>query len=88
MPLLRRGVRRMYEIHMEKCYPGHVRPESEVQIFRAQDERSAHEIAKRLERTGTWLLLKMKKVEPTPPNLWKRRYRIRWRDDAIGYVEV
>lgn len=78
----------MYEIHMEKCVQGHVRPESEVQIFRAQDERSAREIMRGLERTGIWLLLKMEEVEPTPANTWKRRYRIRWREDAIGYVEV
>lgn len=78
----------MYEIHMEKCVQGHIRPESEVRIFRAQDERSAREIVRGLEQTGGWLLLKMKEVEPTPANTWKRRYRIRWREDAIGYVEV
>lgn len=79
----------MYEIHMEKCTQGHVRPESEVQIFRAQDERSAREIVRGMEQTGVWLLLKMKEVDdPTPAHLWKRQYRIRWREDAIGYVEV
>lgn len=78
----------MYEIHMEKCLQGRVRPESEVRIFRAQDERRAREITKGLEQTGGWLLLKMEEVAPTPVNTWKRRYRIRWREDAIGYVEV
>ena len=78
----------MYEIHMEKCVQGHVRPESEVQIFRAQDERNAREIVRGLEQTGGWLLLKVREVEPTPVHLWKRRYRIRWCENAIGYVEV
>ena len=76
----------MYAIHMEKIAPRRFRPESTVHIFRAPDEPSAREIAHHLERLGGWALLKVEDVADSTPT--PRRYRIRWRENAIGYVEV
>lgn len=70
----------MFEVHMEKtrtCI---------VHVFRAPNEPSACEIARNLERMGGWALLKIEEVADSAST--PREYRIRWREDAMGYDVV